>query len=169
MREKQIEGKVMAACIRHGTKIYPVCSKDGYAYKLEIDTNGYVYRLSTEYKAKPRFKKDLIWHEELYKIYNILNYLNMNEAKAQILKEAAEIICDRESSKAQIYGDFHDSMRSAAKIASEITGKNFTVRDLYAALVGLKLSRLKNGQHYDSYLDLIAYLASMSTLTDLDK
>lgn len=80
----------------------------------------------------------------------------MSKSK-NILRDAIEVIYDRKSEKAIEYGPFDESMASAARIASELTGKNITTKDFFKCMIALKLSRLKYSDKDDTYLDLVAY------------
>ena len=51
-------------------------------------------------------------------------------------------------------------MRRAAKIASGMTGKDFTADDIFAALIALKFSRHSYNYKEDNFLDAAAYLGA---------
>jgi hypothetical protein len=83
-----------------------------------------------------------------------------------ILRKAMNIIYNRNSEKAKEYGPFEESMASAARIASEMTGKNITTEDFYKCMVALKMSRLRYSRlryssKEDTFLDGAAYLGSL--------
>jgi hypothetical protein len=81
--------------------------------------------------------------------------------KRSILREADEIINNRSEEKERMYGPFSEGMERAAKIASGMTGKNFEAEDIYAVLVGLKLSRHSYNYREDNLLDCVAYLGGL--------
>ena len=78
-----------------------------------------------------------------------------------ILEEANEIVNKRSQEKERAYGPFSEGMERAAKIASGMTGKDFTGSDMYAALVALKLSRHSYNYKRDNLLDAVAYLGAL--------
>ena len=79
------------------------------------------------------------------------------------MQEASDIINGVNKSKSK-YGSFETNFKDAAKVASILTNKQITPKDVNACLIGLKIARLRKGHHYDSFLDLIAYIASMEVL-----
>ena len=78
-----------------------------------------------------------------------------------ILEEADQIINHRSEEKERQYGPFSEGMERAAKIASGMTGKDFTAEDMYSALVALKLSRHSYNYREDNLLDCVAYLGAL--------
>lgn len=86
-----------------------------------------------------------------------------------ILDEAAGIVYKRSEEKSRQYGDFHECMDRAARIASEMQGKKITTEDVYAAIIGIKLARQAHKHKYDNLLDGIAYLASMNDYIEKKK
>ncbi len=159
--------QAMCDCWVNDIRIYPVYINNSQ-YRIEINYQGHIHSYEDIYKKKPRFKKDLIWHNEIRKLYKLINYLNMenNKEEKDILMQAFDIIHERDGDKAKDYGDFHDSMRDASRIMTILTGKQILTRDFYKAMMSLKLARLKHSDKFDTYLDLIAYIASLSTLKD---
>lgn len=153
----------MSYCLKRNIKIYPVEVQWG-VYVIEINDNGYIFRLKERYKSKPRYKKDKVWWNEIYKLYIIINIMEKNKKFKSILEEASAVIHDRDSQKALEYGDFHESMAKAARIMSELTGKQITTSDFYKGMMALKLARLAYSDKYDTYLDLVAYISSASEL-----
>lgn len=150
-------------CNFEGIKVYPI-NVSGF-YHIQIDDNGWIWISAERYKPKARFKKDRHWDIEVLKIYQTIQIIKQMK-KQDVLEEAAGIIYNRENNKARDYGPFHDSMRDAAKIMTILTGKSITTLDFYKAMMSLKLARLQHSDKYDTYLDLIAYIASASTLKD---
>lgn len=79
-----------------------------------------------------------------------------------ILDEANKIINKRSQEKERLYGPFSKGMERAAKIASACTGKDLTAKDMYMAMVALKLSRESYNHKEDNLLDAVAYLAALN-------
>jgi len=84
-----------------------------------------------------------------------------NKKSNNILKDAINVVYDRSSEKAKEYGPFDESMASAARIASELTGKDITTIDFYKCMMALKLARLKYSNKEDTLMDLVAYTGAM--------
>lgn len=85
----------------------------------------------------------------------------MSEEIDNILKKADEIVNERAEEKERQYGNFEESLRRAAQIASGITRKEFKGSDIYFALIALKLSRHSYNYKQDNLLDAVAYLGSL--------
>lgn len=79
-----------------------------------------------------------------------------------ILKKADDIINNRSEEKQRMYGPFSEGMKRAALIASACTGKDLTAKDMYMAMVALKLSRESYNHKEDNLLDAVAYLAALN-------
>jgi len=79
-----------------------------------------------------------------------------------ILKKADDIINNRSEEKQRMYGPFSEGMERAALIASACTGKDLTAKDMYMAMVALKLSRESYNHKEDNLLDAVAYLAALN-------
>ena len=79
---------------------------------------------------------------------------------ANILKMADEIINQRSEEKERQYGPMGEGLERAAKIASGITGKDFTADDIFASLIALKFSRHSYNYKEDNFLDAAAYLGA---------
>ena len=79
---------------------------------------------------------------------------------SNILKKADEIVNNRSEEKERQYGPFGEGMERAAKIASGMTGKDFTAHDMFAALVALKFSRQSYNFKEDNLLDAVAYIGA---------
>jgi hypothetical protein len=84
-----------------------------------------------------------------------------NKKSDNLLKDASGVIYNRNTEKSAEYGPFDDSMASAARIASELTGKNITTEDFYKCMMALKLARLRYSHKEDTFLDLLAYSAAL--------
>lgn len=85
------------------------------------------------------------------------------EEPKRILLEADDIINpDKRSEEAdRKYGPFSEGMDRAAMIMSGATGKDITGKDMYIALVALKLSRESYNHKRDNLLDGVAYLGGL--------
>ena len=86
-----------------------------------------------------------------------------------ILERAEEIVNKRSEEKEREYGPFSEGMKRAAKIASGMSGKDFTAHDMYIALVSLKLSRQSYNFKEDNLLDAVAYLGAWQNFINEDK
>lgn len=78
-----------------------------------------------------------------------------------ILKKADDIINNRSEEKQRMYGPFSEGMKRAAMIASGATGKRFTAKDMYMAMIALKLSRESYNHKEDNLLDAAAYIGAL--------
>jgi len=79
-----------------------------------------------------------------------------------ILDEANKIVNLRSEEKERMYGHFSEGMARAAMIASGATGKEFTAKDMYMAMIALKLSRESYCHKEDNLLDAVAYIAALN-------
>lgn len=84
-----------------------------------------------------------------------------NKKANNLLRDAMDIIYNRTTEKTKDYGPFDESMAGAARIASELTGKDITTEDFYKCMMALKLSRLKYSMKEDTFLDLLAYTGAL--------
>ena len=84
-----------------------------------------------------------------------------NKKANNLLRDASDVIYNRNTEKTVEYGPFDESMNSAAIIASELTGKNITKEDFYKCMMALKLARLKYSMKDDTFLDLLAYTGAL--------
>jgi hypothetical protein len=83
-----------------------------------------------------------------------------------ILKEADKIINERSEEKTRQYGPFSEGMERAAKIASGMTGKEFTAQDVFKILIALKLSRESYFHKEDNLLDCAAYIGALNNFEE---
>jgi hypothetical protein len=83
-----------------------------------------------------------------------------------ILEKANKIINHRSEEKERMYGPFSEGMKRAAMIASGATGKNFTAKDMYMAMIALKLSRESYNHKEDNLLDAAAYIGALNNYED---
>lgn len=81
---------------------------------------------------------------------------NMN-----ILEKANEIVNLRSEEKERQYGPFAECNEKAAKIASLISGKEFTALDIYHFQIALKLARESFSHKQDNLLDAAAYIGAL--------
>lgn len=79
-----------------------------------------------------------------------------------ILKKANEIINERAEEKERLYGPFLEANKRTAKLASILTGKDITEKDIYLFQIALKLSRESNHHKEDNLLDLVAYIGALN-------
>lgn len=78
------------------------------------------------------------------------------------LEEANEIVFKRSEEKERNYGPMDEGMREAATLATTLTQKPLTARDMYWCMIALKLSREAYAHKRDNIVDACAYLAAMS-------
>ena len=77
-----------------------------------------------------------------------------------ILEKANEIVNERSEEKERQYGPFVDGMARAAKIASGMTGKDWSADDMFVAIIALKFSRESYNHKEDNLLDAAAYIGA---------
>ena len=77
-----------------------------------------------------------------------------------ILDIANQIVNDRSEEKEREYGPFSEGMERAAKIASGMTGKEFTADDMFVSLIALKFSRQSYNFKEDNLLDACGYIGA---------
>ena len=83
-------------------------------------------------------------------------------SKINILAEGNKIINERSEEKERQYGPFSEGMERAAKIASGMTGKDFTAEDMFMVLIALKFSRQSYNHKQDNLLDSVAYIGALN-------
>ena len=82
-----------------------------------------------------------------------------------ILEEAKEIVVDRRGSDSERnYGSFSEGMKRATMIFNGMTGLDIETKDMYAALVALKLSRESYHHKRDNLVDACGYLQGLDDL-----
>jgi DNA-binding protein H-NS len=79
-----------------------------------------------------------------------------------ILEKAKQIVYDRSEEKSRQYGPFEEGMERAALIYNGMTGNKITAKEMYKALIALKLSRESYNHKEDNLLDAVAYISSMN-------
>lgn len=78
-----------------------------------------------------------------------------------IIDEAKSIILgDRQ----QDYGDMSDSFNRIAGMWSAYLNKHIDALDVAKMMILLKVSRAKNNNHRDSYVDIVGYVECADTL-----
>jgi len=83
--------------------------------------------------------------------------------KKNVLQEAEEIIFQRSQEKERDYGPIDESMEKAGIIATMMTGKEITAKDMYMCIIALKLSRLSHEYKRDNYVDAAAYIGALAS------
>lgn len=78
-----------------------------------------------------------------------------------LLQKAHEIVDLRAEEKEREYGPFDESLKKVATISSELCNKEITTEDVYKVLISLKLSRMSYNHKFDTYLDMISYIAAL--------
>lgn len=81
--------------------------------------------------------------------------------KMNILEKANEIVNLRSEEKERQYGPFAECNEKAAKIASILSGKEFTAIDIYHFQIALKLARESFSHKQDNLLDAVAYIGAL--------
>ena len=78
--------------------------------------------------------------------------------KKSILNEADGIVNHRNEEKDREYGPFSEGMDRAASIFNGMSGLDITGKEMYMALIALKLSRESYNHKRDNLLDAVAYI-----------
>lgn len=79
-----------------------------------------------------------------------------------ILEKANEIVNLRSEEKERQYGDFIQSMKKTAELASIMSNKSINATDCYNVLIALKLARQSHKHKEDNLLDAVAYIGSLN-------
>ena len=77
-----------------------------------------------------------------------------------ILEKANEIVNQRSEEKEREYGPFSEGIERAAKVASGMTGREWTAHDIFVSLIALKFSRQSYNFKDDNLLDAVAYIGA---------
>ena len=77
-----------------------------------------------------------------------------------ILERANQIINERSEEKEREYGPMSEGLERAAKIASGITGREWSTHDIFVSLIALKFSRQSYNFKEDNLLDAVAYIGA---------
>jgi ABC-type uncharacterized transport system fused permease/ATPase subunit len=83
-----------------------------------------------------------------------------------ILERADQIVNGRTEEKERQYGDFHTTMNNMRDIFNAMTGHKLETRDMYMAMVAMKLARQRFAHKEDNLLDLVAYVGSLNDLEE---
>ena len=79
-----------------------------------------------------------------------------------ILKKANEIVNERGEEKARQYGPMSLTNKKAAEIASVLSNKKITTKDIYFFQIALKLARESWSHKEDNLLDAVAYIGGLN-------
>lgn len=79
-----------------------------------------------------------------------------------ILQKANEIVNSRSEEKTRQYGPFIECNAKAARIATELCGKEITTQDIYYFQIALKLAREAYAHKEDNLLDAVAYIGALN-------
>ena len=82
-----------------------------------------------------------------------------------IVDEAIEIV---NGQRQEDYGSINDSFIRIAGLWSAYTGITLDKYDVAKMMMLLKISRAKNGNHRDSYVDIVGYVECVDKLLALD-
>jgi hypothetical protein len=82
-----------------------------------------------------------------------------------MIDEAKHIV---DGKRNEDYGNINDSFLRIAGLWSAYTGITITKYDVAKMMMLLKISRAKNGNHRDSYVDIVGYVECVDKLLDLD-
>ncbi len=78
-----------------------------------------------------------------------------------ITQEAQDIV---HGERQQDYGDMGESFRRIAGLWSAYLGRHIDVFDVAKMMILLKVSRAKNQNHRDSYVDIVGYVECIDKL-----
>jgi 1-aminocyclopropane-1-carboxylate deaminase/D-cysteine desulfhydrase-like pyridoxal-dependent ACC family enzyme len=79
--------------------------------------------------------------------------------------EAQEIVNGK---RQEDYGNINDSFNRIAGLWSAYTGITLDKYDVAKMMMLLKISRAKNGNHRDSYVDVVGYVECVDKLLAMD-
>tara|TARA_B100000214_G_C23907584_1_gene599617 strand:+ start:690 stop:1019 length:330 start_codon:yes stop_codon:yes gene_type:complete len=79
---------------------------------------------------------------------------------SNILEQANDIVNNRSEEKERQYGPFGEGMERAAKIASGMSGREWSADDMFIAMIALKFSRQSYNFKEDNLLDAAAYIGA---------
>jgi hypothetical protein len=83
-----------------------------------------------------------------------------------ILEQANQIINHRSEEKERQYGPMSETNRRAAVIASVLSNKEISVKDLYYMQIALKLARESWSHKEDNLLDCVAYIGGLNNFME---
>jgi len=82
-----------------------------------------------------------------------------------ITQEASELV---NGNRQTDYGDMNDSFSRIAGLWSSYLNTPIDKYDVAKMMILLKVSRAKNGNHRDSYVDIVGYVECIDQLLALD-
>ena len=89
--------------------------------------------------------------------------------KQSILQKAHAIVYERTEEQSRNYGDIQDSMNRASLIATDMSGKFVSPKEIYISIISIKLSREAHAHKEDNLLDAVAYISALNDyLEDLN-
>jgi len=71
--------------------------------------------------------------------------------------------------RAEAYGDINESFTRIAGLWSSYTGIQLDKYDVAKMMVLLKISRAKNSNHRDSFIDVVGYIECIDQLLKIDE
>ncbi len=80
-------------------------------------------------------------------------------------EEAKQIV---DGKRQEDYGNINDSFQRIAGLWSAYTGFTIDKYDVAKMMMLLKISRAKNGNHRDSYVDIVGYVECVDKLLAMD-
>ena len=83
-----------------------------------------------------------------------------------IVEEARKIVSGK---RQEDYGSINDSFQRIAGLWSAYTGFKIDKYDVAKMMILLKISRAKNGNHRDSYVDIVGYVECADRLMQMDE
>ncbi len=82
--------------------------------------------------------------------------------KQNILQKAHAIVYERTEEQSRNYGDIQSSMITASLIASHISGRIVSPKEIYMSIISIKLSREAHAHKEDNLLDAVAYISALN-------
>lgn len=85
----------------------------------------------------------------------------ITKSKINILQESDEIVNNRSEEGDRQYGPFSEGMDRAARIFNGMTGLDISGREMFKAMIALKLSREGYSHKRDNLMDAAAYIQGL--------
>jgi len=79
-----------------------------------------------------------------------------------ILEEANKIVNKRSQEKERQYGPFDESMDRMRDLYNNMTGQKLETKDMFMAMIAMKLSREAFCHKEDNLLDAVAYIGALN-------
>lgn len=79
-----------------------------------------------------------------------------------ILEAANNIANKRGEEKERQYGPMEETHKRTAEIASLLSGKEITVKDIYWMKIAMKLAREAHAHKEDNLIDVCAYISGLN-------